>query len=82
MLIIGFFRGRKRGMSKELLPLLKWVSLVLVCGFWYQMAAELLVNTRFVEPVAQLHFWLSASGARDCARVYVSQMASGQSPGR
>ena len=43
MLIIGFFRGRKRGMSKELLPLLKWVSLVLVCGFWYQMAAELLV---------------------------------------
>jgi len=45
MLIIGFFRGRKRGMSKELLPLLKWVSLVLVCGIWYPLAAQLLVNT-------------------------------------
>ena len=45
LLIIGFFRGRKRGMSKELPLLLKWVTLVLVCGFWYQMAAELLVNT-------------------------------------
>jgi uncharacterized membrane protein required for colicin V production len=45
MLIIGLFRGRKHGMSKELLPLLKWVSLVLVCGIWYPMAAQLLVNT-------------------------------------
>ena len=45
MLIIGFFRGRKRGMTKEILPLLKWVSLVVVCGLWYQMAAQLLVNT-------------------------------------
>jgi len=45
MLIIGLFRGRKHGMSKEILPLLKWVSLVLVCGIWYPMAAQLLVNT-------------------------------------
>jgi len=45
MLIIGLFRGRKHGMSKEALPLLKWVTLVVVCGLWYQTAAELLVNT-------------------------------------
>src|SRR5208283_3519709 len=45
MLIIGLFRGRKHGMSKETLPLLKWVSLVVVCGLWYPMAAQLLVNT-------------------------------------
>ena len=45
MLIMGLFRGRKRGMTKEILPLLKWVSLVLVCGIWYPMAAQLLVNT-------------------------------------
>jgi uncharacterized membrane protein required for colicin V production len=44
LLIIGYFRGRKRGMSKELPLLLKWVSLVLVCGLCYQMAAQLLVN--------------------------------------
>lgn len=56
MLIIGFFRGRKRGMSKELLPLLKWVSLVLVCGFWYQMAAELLVNTASLNQLSSCIF--------------------------
>lgn len=45
MLIFGVFRGRKHGMSKEFLPLCKWVTLVLVCGFFYPMAAELLRNT-------------------------------------
>ena len=45
MLIIGLFRGRKFGMSKEVLPLLKWVTLVVVCGLWYQKVAQLLVNT-------------------------------------
>ena len=44
MLIIGLFRGRKLGMSKEVLPLLKWVTLVVVCGLWYQKVAQLLVN--------------------------------------
>jgi uncharacterized membrane protein required for colicin V production len=45
MLVFGFFRGRKHGMSREFLPLLKWVSLVAVCGFCYPMVADLLVNT-------------------------------------
>jgi len=45
MLIIGLFVGRKRGMSKEILPLMKWVTLVLVCGIWHPMAAQLLVNS-------------------------------------
>jgi uncharacterized membrane protein required for colicin V production len=44
LLIFGFFRGRKRGMSREFLPLLKWVSLVVGSGLGYPMAAELLVN--------------------------------------
>jgi uncharacterized membrane protein required for colicin V production len=56
MLIIGFFRGRKRGMSKEILPLLKWVSLVVVCGLWYQMAAQLLVNTAQLSQVPSCIF--------------------------
>ena len=45
LLIFGIFRGRKHGMSREFLPLFKWVTLVLVCGFFYPMAAELLKNT-------------------------------------
>ena len=56
MLIIGLFRGRKRGMSKEFLLLLKWVSLVLVCGLWYPMAAQLLVNTASLSKVPSCIF--------------------------
>jgi uncharacterized membrane protein required for colicin V production len=52
MLIIGLFLGRKHGMSKEVLPLLKWVSLVVVCGLWYPMAAQLLVNTAALSRLA------------------------------
>src|SRR5476649_984079 len=44
--VIGFglFRGRKNGMTKEVLPMLQWVSLVVVCGLGYQMAGEMFIN--------------------------------------
>lgn len=32
---VGAFRGRKRGMSQEVLPLIKWIMLAAVCGFFY-----------------------------------------------
>jgi hypothetical protein len=44
LLILGLFRGRKHGMSKEVLPLLKWLTLVLVSGFFYPMTAQLFTN--------------------------------------
>ncbi len=34
-LIIGLFRGRKRGMSQELLPTLEWIGIVVACGLLY-----------------------------------------------
>jgi uncharacterized membrane protein required for colicin V production len=34
-LIIGLFRGRARGMSQELLPLLQWVGIVVAGGLFY-----------------------------------------------
>jgi len=38
---LGLFRGRKNGMSRELLPTLQWVALVLVCGLGYSVVAQL-----------------------------------------
>ncbi|MGA2175844.1 MAG: CvpA family protein [Verrucomicrobiota bacterium] len=35
-LIIGLLRGRKRGMSQELLPVLQWVAIVVVAGMYYR----------------------------------------------
>jgi uncharacterized membrane protein required for colicin V production len=44
LLIFGLFRGRKNGMSKEVLPLFLWLALVLAGAFGYQPVAQLLVN--------------------------------------
>ncbi len=45
VLLLGLQRGRKRGMSEELLTLLRWVALVLVCAFLYQPVGETLANS-------------------------------------
>jgi uncharacterized membrane protein required for colicin V production len=36
VLIMGIFRGRKRGMSEELMPVLQWVTIIIVCSIAYQ----------------------------------------------
>ena len=43
-LCFGIFRGRKNGMSKEILPLFQWLAVILVCGLFYSMVADLLVK--------------------------------------
>jgi len=35
-LIIGLFRGRKRGMSQELLPMFQWIAIVAAGGLLYK----------------------------------------------
>jgi hypothetical protein len=40
----GLFRGRRNGMAKELVPTVMWITLVLVCGLGYSMAAQVLIN--------------------------------------
>jgi uncharacterized membrane protein required for colicin V production len=42
LLGFGLFRGKRNGMSRELIPLLQWVVLVLVCGLFYTKVAGLI----------------------------------------
>jgi uncharacterized membrane protein required for colicin V production len=44
VLIAGFFRGRKNGMSMEVLPLFQWLSVVIVGGLFYPNVGGWLVN--------------------------------------
>ena len=46
VLVLGFglFRGRRNGMAKELVPTAMWITLVVVCGLCYPMAAQLFIN--------------------------------------
>jgi len=36
VLVMGLFSGRKHGMSEELMSLLKWLAVLLGCGFLYE----------------------------------------------
>lgn len=38
-LIIGFFMGRKHGMSQELLPLTQWIAVVISASLFYRVIA-------------------------------------------
>jgi uncharacterized membrane protein required for colicin V production len=49
ILVAGLFRGRKNGMSMEVLPLSQWLSVVIVCGLFYPTVAQWLVNTGFLK---------------------------------
>lgn len=49
VLCFGLFRGRKNGMSKEILPLFQWLAIILVCGLFYSSAADLLVRYAAVD---------------------------------
>jgi len=45
VLAFGVYRGRRHGMSREFLPLLQWLIIVLLCGFLYPLAGQFYVNT-------------------------------------
>ena len=51
MLVLGFYYGRKNGMSKEVLPSLQWLSVVIVGGLFYPVAAQLVVPPASLSPL-------------------------------
>jgi len=52
LLVLGAFRGRKRGMSQEMIPLFKWITLVAVCGLFYRPIAELISENTYFSMLA------------------------------
>jgi hypothetical protein len=44
VLAFGLFRGRKNGMTKEVLPMLQSVATVLVCGLGCETAGQAIIN--------------------------------------
>lgn len=46
-LVLGVFRGRKRGMSEELISFIQWIAIVLVAAFAYRPLGNLLHQSRF-----------------------------------
>jgi uncharacterized membrane protein required for colicin V production len=48
----GLFRGRRNGLSKDLLPLLQWLTIVPVCAFGYQTVGGFLMKLAHLD-----QFW-------------------------
>ena len=44
ILALGLFRGRKNGMTKEVLRVFQWLAVVIVCGLFYETAAQAVGN--------------------------------------
>ncbi|MCX6905014.1 MAG: CvpA family protein [Verrucomicrobia bacterium] len=57
VLLAGLLRGRKRGMSEELLDTLQWAMIVLAGGFFYQTVAQAIAYTSVIGRA-----WFNAAG--------------------
>ena len=44
LLLVGIWRGKKRGMSEELLDIIKWALIVVVAGFLYEPSGRWLAT--------------------------------------
>ena len=58
VLVVGILRGRKHGMSEELLNLLKWLAILLGCAAAYEPGAELI--SQFTNMFSRLTCYLLA----------------------
>ncbi|MFN3409380.1 MAG: CvpA family protein [Limisphaerales bacterium] len=47
VITFGCFKGRRRGMSQELVPLLKWVCILVGCAFLYRPVADFIASMAF-----------------------------------
>lgn len=59
LLVIGLFRGRRRGMSEELLILFQWLAIVGVAGMLYPQVAPLLISAKFSQLYANVGAYLA-----------------------
>ncbi len=55
LLVFGIIRGRKHGMSEELMGLIKWLIIVVACAFLYEPIGQMLANS---SPISLLSCYL------------------------
>jgi hypothetical protein len=50
-LAFGFWRGRKHGMTKELIPVSLWIAIVVCAGFGCELLGDLFIQTGYVKVI-------------------------------
>src|SRR2546429_2297903 len=61
VLVVGVFRGRKHGMSEELLGLLKWLAILVVCALGYQPLGKMFARSTFSLGFGHLMAYVAAA---------------------
>ena len=56
VLVFAFWQGRKRGMTKEMLPTIEWVLILFAAGFGHIFLADWFQQEGFVRKVFGNHF--------------------------
>jgi len=51
VLLFGLFRGRRNGMSKEVLPLFQWLAIIFISGLFYSLVAQWLASLAHLNPL-------------------------------
>ena len=51
VVLFGYWRGRKNGMTKEFLPVTQWLVMVLAAAFGYQPLGDLLLQQGYIHSV-------------------------------
>ena len=56
LLVFAFWRGRKRGMTKELLPTMQWMAIMLVAGLCHPFLADWFQQQGYIKQIFGKHF--------------------------
>jgi uncharacterized membrane protein required for colicin V production len=71
VLCIGFVRGRKRGLSEELLDTLQWITIVVVGALFYRQVGDLINQRPVLSPVSYyLISYISIIAAISCVFLF------------
>jgi uncharacterized membrane protein required for colicin V production len=66
VLAFGFWRGRKNGMTREILPLFYWLVTVIAAGFGYVLLGDQLIQQGIIKQV------FGKSGFKERTAAYIS----------
>jgi uncharacterized membrane protein required for colicin V production len=79
VLIIGVLRGRKHGMSEELMLVLKWIAIIFGCAFGYQMLGDSLAEMTVLNRLqAYITAYLAVAGFIAAAFWLIKKLAHGK----
>jgi len=79
VLFLGLQRGRKHGMSEEIILVMKWLAIIIVCGLSYSVIGDVIAdNTVFTKLSAYLMAYIVLALGIAVAFLVIKKMTNGK----